>query len=154
MHGFPDLGKPADAWVLSRFVDRRKKPMPPRIFERGVPLTPADQLVAWLAGQGDRVVRVPLVVSRWPGGTGYSFQNARIGTAADAPTVSASDSALGIGLGDRLRRHVEPPLPETAAILVEARYRDGELAVIAAGQAPLDPAELAAITHAEREVEA
>jgi hypothetical protein len=154
LHGFPDLGKPAGAWVLSRVVDRRKKPMPPRVFERGVPLTPADQLVAWLVAQGDHVVRVPLVLTLWPGGVGYAFQNARIGTAPDAPTVSASDGALGIGLNDRLRRHVELPLPETAAILVEARYRDGELYVIAAGQGPLGPGELAAITHAEREVEA
>ena len=153
MHGFLDLGKPAGTPVLSRVVDRRKQPMPPRIFERGAPLTPADQLVAWLGAQGDRVVRVPVVFSRWPGGVGYSFQDARIGAAPDAPTVSVSDSALGIGLNDRLRRHVELPLPETAAILVEARWRNGELHIIAAGPEPLHPTELAAITHAERELE-
>jgi hypothetical protein len=154
LHGFPDLGKPAGAWELYRVVDRRKKPMPPRVFEPGVPLTPADQLVAWLAAQGDRIVRLPLVLTRWPHGSGYTFQNARIGTAGDAPTVSASDSALGIGLNDRLRRNVELPLPKTAAILVEGRYRDGVFHVIEAGQGPLQPAELRAITHAEREVEA
>jgi hypothetical protein len=124
--------------------------MPPRVFARGTPLSPPDQLVAWLVAQGDRVVRLPLVCSRWPGGVGYSFQNARIGGAADAAIVHASDSALGVGLNDRLRRAGE--LPETAAILVEGRYRDGTFQVLAAGQGPLDAGELAAITHAEVEV--
>ena|SRR5688572_7265966 len=127
--------------------------MPARRFEKRVALSPPDQLVAWLAAQGDRVVRLPLIFARWPGGVGYSFQDARIGGGADAAIVHANDAALGIGLNDRLRRHVELPLPETAAILVEGRYRDGAFQVLAAGQGPLDAGELAAITHAEVEVE-
>lgn len=72
------------------------QPSPSRAFVPGAKLEPAEALAAWLGAQGDRVLRVPLVVER--GVTGV--RGGRIGSLA----VDVDDAALGIALFDRVRK--------------------------------------------------
>ncbi|HEU0029321.1 MAG TPA: hypothetical protein VFQ53_01725 [Kofleriaceae bacterium] len=128
-------------------------------FERGVALTPASQLVAWLEqqkrGTEPRLVRVPIVMPK--GQYGYDQQATKLGTAPDAPAVMIDDTALGISLAMKARKCTG----DVCAFLVEAYWLgkttdgigDGKRNVLKVVKAdnPLSPEALAAITHAEVE---
>lgn len=125
-------------------------------FEKGVALSPADKLVAWMEAQQrdgkPRLLRLPIVL---PQGTiGFDIAKARIGTAADAVEVYANDGALGIGLADRGAKACGEAA--TCAFRVEGYWRGKQLGglqfdVMKAEHLPAD--QLAGATFAEVEGE-
>jgi hypothetical protein len=130
-------------------------PAPAPAFVRGAALSPPAPLLAWLAAQvrdgAPRLLRLPLVLRA--GQVGFALGGARLGGASDAVTVRASDTALGIGLGQHaLRRCKGQP---TCAFWVHGYFRgevDGELRLdVVKLESPLTPDEVAAVTHAEVE---
>ncbi|MGV3624593.1 MAG: hypothetical protein ACO1OB_27485 [Archangium sp.] len=88
--------------------------------EKGPPVEPVDALKAWLEASGDRVVRVPLTVTKTP----PSDVDARIGSMP----VEVDDSALGISLAERVRMACAEE--KTCTVWVEGRWRGGALKVI------------------------
>lgn len=127
-------------------------------FVRGVALSPADALIAWIERQrfdGEpRLLRLPLILAR--GDHGFDLGSARIGPAVDAVVVHASDAALGIGLADRAHTACRGTDARRCGFLVEAYWRgerEGryELAVMRADL--LTPEQLALATFAEVEGE-
>jgi hypothetical protein len=106
-----------------------------RRFERGIALGDPG-LRDWLDAHAGEVVRVPIALGRAQ--VGFSLHGARLATLV----IDVLDAALGVGLADRAHRETGA----TASFVVEARWRDGVLHVIAATLAAID-----AITHAELE---
>lgn len=129
----------------------------PGEFVRGPPLSPAGELLAWLdqlaSQRTPRLVRLPVVLAR--GAVGFSTSGARLGGAAEAPSLRVDDGKLGIGLADRARAACKDA--PTCALWLEGHWRgrhDGAwtFEVLRVG-APLDAAALAAATHVEVEPE-
>lgn len=126
-------------------------------FNRGPQVTPAAQLIAWLDSQkraGEpRLVRLPLVLAKK--GPKFSTVGARIGGAADAVTIYADDSKLGIGLADRARSQCKDS--PTCAMWCEGFWRgeqDGEYTFeVIAVRDPISEAGLADASYAEVEGE-
>jgi hypothetical protein len=70
-------------------------PAPARRFVLGAELLPASTLRPWLLARGDVVLRLPVVVDRGVAG----LRGGRVGEL----DVTLDDTALGVGLLDRLR---------------------------------------------------
>lgn len=124
-------------------------PAAPATFVRGAPLTPAAELLRWLEVQGERLVRIPVLLAR--GAVGWSTAEARIGSADDALTIFLDDTRLGIGLADRARHACGTAA--TCALWLAGRWageRNGcsTFEVFEVGPM-ISAAALPAVTHAE-----
>lgn len=122
-----------------------------RRFVHGVATEPAEGLLRWLEGVGERTrLRLPVVLVR--GQVGFSLRDARVGGGADALIIRCSDTALGVGLAERARQ-AAGEAPE-CALWLEGFWRGGEervFAVVKVGEAIA--AEGLATAGAELEVE-
>ena len=66
-------------------------------FDNRQPIADGDKLIAWFEAQGEKVVRVPVLLSQ--GQVGYGNANAKLG----ALTVRLDDSRLGMGIAMKAR---------------------------------------------------
>jgi hypothetical protein len=94
-------------------------------FARGVALVPAADLVRWLAEQKRDIgkpvkLRLPVTLI-FKDTNQLGIANATIGSAADAPSVKLDDSALGVGIMDRI--HGKCPGATTCAVWLEGNWR-------------------------------
>jgi hypothetical protein len=115
-----------------------------RAFVDGVPLGNAPALQAWLEQLGDAVVKLPILLDY----DGIGYANPRV--AGSSLALSLDDSALGVGLADRVRvagnSAGQTWLP-TVGIWLEGTWRNSTLRIDRAGTAG-PPSDLAGATHA------
>ncbi|MCX5743475.1 MAG: hypothetical protein NT062_13360 [Proteobacteria bacterium] len=103
-------------------MNQNKTPQGANTFTRGAPVSPAAALQSWLDTQkhdGEpKLLRLPIVLAK--GAMGFGTANAKIGTGADVLTVFLDDSALGVGIADKVRACNQHP---TCAMIVEGYWQ-------------------------------
>lgn len=84
---------------------RLKSPEPQRTFVPGPPIQPAPALLAWLTEKPRGRIRLPVTVPK--GQVHWNSSRAYVGIREDEPArleLHLNDTAMGIALGDHLRR--------------------------------------------------